>query len=448
VSTAVFGGGTYLLYLTGAIAPHVFASPLLESLIYGSLLSAVDPVATLSIFAELRATPLLYNLVFGESVLNDAVAIVLFRVLCELHEQDTPFTLSTIPTVLGQFVWISLGSIAIGVLVSVATAVMLKALEMHKTPSSASDQFDKVVYSLSTLFLSAYSSYLLAEVLGMSGIVSLFFAGVCHSHYCFYNVSARAHLTTLGAFETIAFLSETFVFTYLGLQVVVMPHDVDWGLLVSALPLCLLSRAANIFPLAALANRLRTIPIPFNMQVMQWLCGLRGAIAYALVINLPQQKGGTQVLETATLMVVVVTTLVGGAATGPMLALLGLTQPPPPAAGSLEEYERLHPPSTTIDSAPHTCSDEVEYEGFHKVWKGIDRHLSRLLRTQQHADDLADTPHGLHAAASGSVVWRMRMDDDEFTVQEDEDEDDEPTPAPWHRHPSPHFVAATAAELK
>lgn len=73
-----------------------------------------------------------------------------------------------------------------------------------------------------------------------------------------------------------------------------MPHDVDWGLLVSALPLCLLSRAANIFPLAALANRLRTIPIPFNMQVMQWLCGLRGAIAYALVINLPQQKGGTQ----------------------------------------------------------------------------------------------------------------------------------------------------------
>jgi NhaP-type Na+/H+ or K+/H+ antiporter len=80
------------------------------------------------------------------------------------------------------------------------------------------------------------------------------------------------------------------------MQVVVMPHDVDWGLLVSALPLCLLSRAANIFPLAALANRLRTIPIPFNMQVMQWLCGLRGAIAYALVINLPQQKGGTQVL--------------------------------------------------------------------------------------------------------------------------------------------------------
>jgi hypothetical protein len=66
-----------------------------------------------------------------------------------------------------------------------------------------------------------------------------------------------------------------------------MPHDVDIGLLLSALPLCLLSRAANIFPLAAVANKLRSTPIPFNMQIMQWLCGLRGAIAYALVINLP-----------------------------------------------------------------------------------------------------------------------------------------------------------------
>jgi hypothetical protein len=58
---------------------------------------------------------------------------------------------------------------------------------------------------------------------------------------------------------------------------------------------------------------------------------------------------------------VVVTTLVGGATTGPMLAVLGLTQPPPPAAGSLEEYESLHPPSTTTDSAPHTrCLKHVD----------------------------------------------------------------------------------------
>ncbi len=39
----------------------------------GALISATDPVATLSVFAELAVPPLLYNIVFGESVLNDAV---------------------------------------------------------------------------------------------------------------------------------------------------------------------------------------------------------------------------------------------------------------------------------------------------------------------------------------------------------------------------------------
>ena len=50
---------------------------LVESFAFGSLISAVDPVATLAIFAALDVEPTLYMLVFGESVLNDAVAIVL-----------------------------------------------------------------------------------------------------------------------------------------------------------------------------------------------------------------------------------------------------------------------------------------------------------------------------------------------------------------------------------
>lgn len=56
------------------------SSPL-EALLFGALISAVDPVATLSILGnpELNLDPLLYSIVFGESVLNDAVAIVLFN---------------------------------------------------------------------------------------------------------------------------------------------------------------------------------------------------------------------------------------------------------------------------------------------------------------------------------------------------------------------------------
>lgn len=51
----------------------------------GALISATDAVATLSVFSELDVPPLLYNLVFGESVLNDAVAVVLFSTLSEFY---------------------------------------------------------------------------------------------------------------------------------------------------------------------------------------------------------------------------------------------------------------------------------------------------------------------------------------------------------------------------
>jgi solute carrier family 9 (sodium/hydrogen exchanger), member 8 len=50
-----------------------------ESFTFGSLISAVDPVATLAIFNAMNIDPILYMLVFGESILNDAVAIVLTK---------------------------------------------------------------------------------------------------------------------------------------------------------------------------------------------------------------------------------------------------------------------------------------------------------------------------------------------------------------------------------
>jgi sodium/hydrogen exchanger 8 len=79
VSTFVIGYLTYLLGLTGIVT--IDTSSPMEALCFGALISAVDPVATLSIMGnpELNCDPLLYSLVFGESVLNDAVAIVLFH---------------------------------------------------------------------------------------------------------------------------------------------------------------------------------------------------------------------------------------------------------------------------------------------------------------------------------------------------------------------------------
>ncbi len=67
--------------------------------------------------------------------------------------------------------------------------------------------------------MSAYLAYLVSETLALSGIVTLFFTGICHAHYSYYSVTKEAAITLKRLFEFAAFLSEMFVFAYLGLQV-------------------------------------------------------------------------------------------------------------------------------------------------------------------------------------------------------------------------------------
>lgn len=69
-----------VFYATPSLQAKIaYELDIVESFAFGSLISAVDPVATLAIFHALDIDPILYMLVFGESVLNDAVSIVLTK---------------------------------------------------------------------------------------------------------------------------------------------------------------------------------------------------------------------------------------------------------------------------------------------------------------------------------------------------------------------------------
>jgi NhaP-type Na+/H+ or K+/H+ antiporter len=112
LSTIVIGIGLYVLGLL-----HF-----LDSMMYASLLSAVDPVATLAIFQALNVEPHLNALVFGESILNDAVSIVLFKSFQAFSNK--PFAFYLIFEAIGHFLTIFFGSISIGVFVAIITSLV------------------------------------------------------------------------------------------------------------------------------------------------------------------------------------------------------------------------------------------------------------------------------------------------------------------------------------
>ena len=96
-----------------------------DAFTFGALISATDPVATLSIMGAFNVDPLMYTLVAGESVLNDAVAIVLVRILNELGAEAfaQPSALLLGAT---QFLLVSCGSLLVGVGIAVCSSRLLK----------------------------------------------------------------------------------------------------------------------------------------------------------------------------------------------------------------------------------------------------------------------------------------------------------------------------------
>lgn len=274
ISTFIIG---YLVYMVGVNGwVDIDASSPMEALVFGALISAVDPVATLSIMGnpELNCEPLLYSLVFGESVLNDAVAIVLFKTFMSFYESDKEFNSSTIPTIMVNFTICSLGSVVVGVFIGLVCSYLCKNTKMRLYPE----------YEISILFLFAYGSYSFAEAVELSGIMSLFFCGIVLSHYNSYNLSPTSQTTAHNIFKSMAVLSEYFVFLYIGMGVFTDKYSqLNITFFLLCMIFCLFARIFNIFPLSYMANWGRNQVIPFKMQVVMWFAGLRGAIAFALV---------------------------------------------------------------------------------------------------------------------------------------------------------------------
>ena len=267
---------------------------------------------------ELQCDTLLYSLVFGESVLNDAVAIVLFKTFHKYYNSEEILDGSVIPAALFSFFTMTVLSIFVGVSLGLLVSYIYK----HTSIS----EFPKLEASL--LYLFCYLCYATAEAFGLSGIMALFFNGVVLSHYNSYNLSTTAQTTTEQFFATVAVTMETIIFLYMGLSVFTGRFQ-NWDIMFSLLGLlfCLIARALNIFPLSLIANCCRRKGenrISLKTQCVLWFAGLRGAIAFALSMNMPGPNSDSY--ASATLFICMFTTIVCGGFTENILTRFGMKQ--------------------------------------------------------------------------------------------------------------------------
>ncbi len=242
------------------------------ALVFGALMAPTDPISVIAVFRRLGVPQRLALLVEGESLFNDGVGVVLFTVFVNA-------------AVVGHL------SIAGGIMrfvLGISGGVLVGWLAGTTVTWLANRQDDHLLEITLTTLL-AYGTFLGAESLGVSGVVAVITAGlVVRNSWMPRTMSPTSRQAVNAFWEYAAFVANSVIFVLLGNDIAHLHAGFrQWPMVLGAILITLLGRAAAVYGLAPICNRLAR-PISFSWQHILWWGGLRGALAMALVLGLPQ----------------------------------------------------------------------------------------------------------------------------------------------------------------
>lgn len=182
-------------------------------------------------------------------------------------------------------------------------------------------------------------------------------------------------------FATLATVAETIVFLYMGMGFFTSKLQ-QWNITFSlwAIMVCVIARICNIFPLSCLSNMCRrnsANPITWKMQCVLCFAGLRGAIAFALALNMPGPNAETY--TTVTLTICAVTTIICGGGTERVLTIFGMKETDRKYEGKEGSFDDNDTNTTTEEEEEQFGlfggrSQEIKeaYDGLKGIWVRFD----------------------------------------------------------------------------
>ncbi len=290
-----------------------------EILLFASVISATDTIAALTFINEDKE-PKLFAILFGEGVVNDAVCIVLYRILREFTLSGNEFTSSTPLMMFSKFLSLAFYSFIIGLLMGCICAYMLKYFLTKQIKLNRTQE-------ISIILFFAFISYTFSEELGLSPIVTLLFTGIFISNYAFYNLSFQAREESSVVSRMISNIAEAFVFTYLGLTLISsIQNNFCLSFLIIEFFVVIFGRVFAIFGLSFLIEKLGVKSFHMKLSqkgIMSCAGSIRGAIAFGLAISIEtSNKVHKEILVGTTLILVFFTTIVFGALMPLMINLM------------------------------------------------------------------------------------------------------------------------------
>jgi Na+/H+ antiporter len=281
----------------------------------GAIVAPPDAVAATAIFQRLGAPRRMVTILEGESLLNDATALVAYRFAVGAAATGT-FSLVDAG---GTFVVASLGGVIVGLVVGTIVAWLVRVV-------------DDEVFSVVITFLAPIAAYLPAEHLELSGVLATVVAGIWVGRHAPRALSSGVRLSGVAAWQILLFLINGAIFILIGLS---LPQALNrlagrppaelLGLAVAVSLAVIVARIVWVFPATYLPRRIRRIreadadphPTPRSVVIVAW-AGMRGVVSLAAALALPADFPERDLVVFLT-FAVILATLVGQGMTLPIL---------------------------------------------------------------------------------------------------------------------------------
>ena len=312
------------------------------AMLFGALISATDPVAVIALFNEIGAPKRLTMLVDGESLFNDATAIVAFNIVMAMILAGTSMNFTTISNAAFNFIYVFIGGLAVGIIIGY---LLTRLINLAKSEPL-------IQIALSTV--TAYASFIIADhYLQVSGVMSTLGAGIVVSWYGSTRFTHEAKEYLKQYWEYAAFVANSFIFLMLGM--------IEWDLLIKKghsqnlitylIYTIIIVTFARFVVVYAIIPLLRFFPkyekISLGYQTVIFWGGLRGAVPIALVLSLSPNFESHQLIVEFTLGIVLFTLLVQGTTTKSLIKIFGL--------GKIPLFEKIMCTQAKLESVNKSC---------------------------------------------------------------------------------------------
>jgi Na+/H+ antiporter len=322
----------------------------------GAILSPPDAISAKAVLQRVRLPRKIMILLEGESMLNDATGLVLYK-FSVAAVLTGAFSLSSVT---GDFALLAIGGVAIGALTAYATIKLLK-------------QLDEAYLVIITSILPAWLCFILAEKIGVSGVIATVTYGMMLGWFQHEIFSAATRRRGTAFWQILIFILESFVFILIGLSLRGVFDRLsnasqtigEFEMIIAAIVLTvLLSRFIWVFAVDGLTVLFNKIT-KHNMAKLDWRfatikswVGMRGVVTLAIALSLPPSFSGRDLILITAFIVILVTVLLQGTTIGLLIKLLNIKVNPQAEKEFLTEPQGW----AKIEAAQYEMVKELAYD--------------------------------------------------------------------------------------